>query len=277
MLQNMCVKICIVFLLPPILLNVIDSPKRYHFFSLTTKAELVYSSVFQKHYLECSDRGNRIEGVDCPHDVSGAYIELESAIILPMDESFVASGDSVYMRFYATEGDSFIATVSERRTKYLMQPKFKEILDGCFVWPVAEVLLPLTKKAPFIKYNDLLPLVYLQESTPFLIHCRPSRVSKLSVPRTIQGYQFIFRANADITLNFKFYQKQGHLFQEIGYQGNLEKESYTSFLIDWDGKINEKPAPEGEYTIKLTGEATVGPMHELLEIQCFFYHKPNLL
>jgi len=235
------------------------------------KREMRYQNE-KKQEIECADRGDRIEGINCPKEVAGAYIELEAALIVPLDRKQVTAGDSIQLRFLVSEGHSYVVEVKEKRTNYLMKPKLPEIKDGIFTWSVNEVLVPLATKVR-INYDDLLSLAYRQDSTPQLAYVRPIALSHTNIAPTIDGYHFIFRANADIVIRYQFYRKVGQLYRELGKERRLTKPAENSFLIAWNCKIDDNFAPDGEYSLKLYGDAAVGPSYEPIEAQCYFYHK----
>jgi len=226
----------------------------------------------QGQMIECSDRGNRLEGINCPKEVSGAYIELEAVLVVPQDRKPITEGESVHLRFWGSEGNNFVVEVREKRTNYFMKPKPSEIKDGIFSWPVNEVLSSLIKKVR-LNYADLLPLAYQQDSTPQLAVVRPVALSHSRINPTVKGYHFIFRANADITISYKFYRKVEQSYSQLVKRGKILKPAQSSFLIDWDCKIGNLPAPDGDYVLILEGVADVGPSHEQVKAVSYFYHK----
>lgn len=219
--------------------------------------------------VEYKKRENRYEGVKSS-PVSGYYIELISALIVPQQSS-EAMPEALNLRFYLHQPSSVFITVRERDPVHNywldeVTPKrpWRTGFDNEFSWPSKDVLRRLK---PQLKFSDLAVIVRLGRRTASLSETvAPTIFYSSQLPSTVNGYAFSFRMNVDARLSCSIYRDEGN--SQVYSQNFTRLHSGRPFTFMW----NTSNAPEGWYKLIVKGKKLSN--NEDVDLSVRFYHRP---
>lgn len=219
--------------------------------------------------VEYRKRGNRYEGVKS-RPVSGHYIELISALVMPQENTDALPG-IIKLRFNIKRLSPVFITVRERDPHHNywldeVTPKrpWRPGFGNEFSWPSNDVLKRL---APQPKFGELAVLVRLGKRAPSLSEeIAPAVLYGSQVPNSVSGYNFTFRMGVDARLVCSIYRENENTPSYAQTFPRLP--SGRPFTFVW----NSSGSPEGWYKLRVTGKRLSN--NEDVDLTVSFYHQP---
>jgi hypothetical protein len=225
--------------------------------------------------LEYGPRGNRWEGVRAL-PVSGYAIELLSFRV--RYEEPVPSGriPGHYRVRFPLDRDApaylVIREIDNKHSYWLdhVNPEtaWSPGFNNIFEWPTADVLAYISD----VKLYDLGVIVRVSDPNPRSIErVAPAILYYSTSPTSVSGYEFAFKSNATVSLQFTIESGDGRLAKSQPVPPTLRKWSYdVPFSVKWDASN----APPGKYRLKVN--ARVLENNDKLVQEVEFVHQPKI-
>jgi hypothetical protein len=211
-------------------------------------------SLQQDPELLYADRGNRYEGiVERPAGSGPKEVKLLSVAVNHDDDATASEVDWFKLRLLLENATTANVIVHHSEIGYKMEPKRTDWSREypSFSWPTDAVLRRIDSA---IKIGDLAVIAYIGSDTADYIS--PVLLYTNKPPVTIPGYTFIFEAEYEMRILYKWVIDDGLGQANEGsiIRSNMTLEQpFRPFAVRWDGKTASDgiPCSDGNYKLIL--------------------------